>query len=85
MPCAHLWKEAPKPTAMGPRAVAVILSGLDGDASAALKAIKTGGGLTFAQSDASFDSMPRSAVERGHIDHMIPAGEIAQALAHLAP
>ena len=46
----------------GQRAVAVILSGLDGDGSAALKAIKAAGGLTFAQSDAAYDSMPRSAV-----------------------
>ena len=39
----------------GQRAVAVILSGLDGDGSAALKAIKAAGGLTFAQSDAAYD------------------------------
>ena len=69
---------------MGPRAVAVILSGLDGDGSAALKAIKAAGGLTFAQSDASFDSMPREAVETGHIDHLLPAAEIAKALLGLA-
>ncbi len=68
---------------MGPRAVAVIRSGLDGDASAAFNAIETGGGLMFAQSDASFDSMPRSALQMGHIDHTIPVDEIAQALAHL--
>jgi two-component system CheB/CheR fusion protein len=49
--------------------VAVILSGLDGDGSAALKAIKAAGGLTFAQSAAAYDSMPRSAVETGHVDH----------------
>jgi len=68
----------------GKRAVAVILSGLDGDGSDALKAIKAGGGITFAQSDASFDSMPRSAVETGHIDHLLPATEIAKALLVLA-
>jgi two-component system CheB/CheR fusion protein len=70
--------------AAGPRAVAVILSGLDGDGSAALKAIKSAGGLTFAQSDASYDSMPRTAVETGHIDHLLPASEIATALLALA-
>jgi two-component system CheB/CheR fusion protein len=68
----------------GPRAVAVILSGLDGDGSAALKAIKAAGGLTFAQSDAAYDSMPRSAVETGHVDHLMPAVEIAKALLRLA-
>jgi chemotaxis response regulator CheB len=70
--------------ALGRRAVAVILSGLDGDGSGALKAIKAAGGVTFAQSDATCDSMPRSAVETGHIDHLLPASEIAEALVALA-
>jgi two-component system CheB/CheR fusion protein len=70
--------------AAGPRAVAVILSGLDGDGSAALKAIKCAGGLTFAQSDATYDSMPRTAVETGHIDYLLPASGIAKALLALA-
>ena len=68
----------------GQRAVAVILSGLDGDGSAALKAIKAAGGLTFAQSDAAYDSMPRSAVQTGHVDYLMPAVEIAKALSALA-
>ena len=68
----------------GPRAVAVILSGLDGDGSAALGAIKAAGGLTFAQSDAAYESMPRTAVETGHIDHLLPAAEIAKALLMLS-
>ncbi len=70
--------------ATGPRAVAVILSGLDHDGSAALKAIKDAGGLTFAQSDASFPDMPRHAVETGHIDYLLPAAEIAIKLLALA-
>jgi two-component system CheB/CheR fusion protein len=70
--------------AAGPRAVAVILSGLDGDGSAALKAIKYAGGVTFAQSDASYDSMPRTAIETGHVDYLLPAIEIAKALLALA-
>ena len=68
----------------GQRAVAIMLSGLDGDDRAALKAIKAAGGLTFAQSDAAYDSMPRSAVETGHVDHLMPAVEIAKALSALA-
>jgi two-component system CheB/CheR fusion protein len=70
--------------AMQERAVAVILSGLDGDGSAALKAIKAGGGVTFAQSDAAFGSMPQTAVETGHIDYMLPMLDIATALSALA-
>jgi two-component system CheB/CheR fusion protein len=70
--------------AIGPRAVAVILSGLDGDGSAALKSIKAAGGVTFAQSDATSKSMPREAVETGHIDYLLSAAKIAKALAALA-
>lgn len=70
--------------ATGSRAVAVILSGLDGDGSAALKTIKDSGGITFAQSDASVGDMPRSAVETGHVDYLLPAAEIAKALLVLA-
>ncbi len=66
------------------RAVAVILSGMDGDGCAALKAIKARGGTTFAQSDAKFRSMPQTAVETGHIDYMLPAIDIAKALTVLA-
>ena len=51
---------------------------------AALKAIKAAGGVTFAQSDAAYDSMPRSAVETGHVDYLMPAVEIAKALSALA-
>ena len=70
--------------ATGKRAVALILSGLDHDGSAALKAIKEAGGMTFAQSDASYDSMPRHAVETGHVDRLLPTAEIAEALLVLA-
>ena len=69
---------------IGQRAVAVILSGLDHDGCAALKAIKEAGGLTFAQSDAAYDDMPRHAVETGHVDYLLPAAEIGKALLALA-
>ena len=64
--------------------MAVILSGLDGDGSAALKSIKATGGVTFAQSDATSQSMPREAVETGHIDYLLPAAKIAKTLLALA-
>lgn len=70
--------------AIGPRAVAVVLSGLDGDRCAASKSIKATGGMTFAQSDPTIESMPREAVETGHIDPTLPAAEIAKALPALA-
>ena len=69
--------------AYGHRAVAVILSGMGQDGSAALKAIKAAGGVTFAQSNPAFDSMPRYAVETGNGDFILPPPEIAQALLDL--
>jgi two-component system, chemotaxis family, CheB/CheR fusion protein len=44
----------------GNKAIAVVLSGTDGDGSQGLKAIKVAGGVTFAQCEATarFDSMP---------------------------
>jgi two-component system CheB/CheR fusion protein len=70
--------------AYGQRTVAVILSGVGHDGSAALEAIKAAGGLTFAQSDAVFDDMPRNAVETGHVDFILSTAEIAKALLELS-
>jgi two-component system CheB/CheR fusion protein len=64
--------------------VAVILSGMGQDGCASLKAIKTAGGVTFAQSNPAFDSMPRHAVETGHVDFILPPPEIARTLLDLA-
>ena len=69
--------------ACGQRAIAVILSGVGHDGSAALKAIKAAGGMTFAQSDAAFGDMPRHAVETGHVDFILSPAEIAMSLLEL--
>jgi two-component system CheB/CheR fusion protein len=69
--------------AYGCRAVAVILSGMDQDGSAALQAIKAAGGVTFSQSDPEFESMPRYAAQTGHIDFILSSAEIAKALVQL--
>jgi chemotaxis response regulator CheB len=66
--------------AYGPRTIAVILSGMSQDGSAALRDIKAAGGRTFAQSNAEFGDMPRHAVETGYVDFMLSPTEIAQAL-----
>jgi two-component system CheB/CheR fusion protein len=59
------------------RAVAIILSGMAADGSAALGEVRLNGGLTFAQADAEFSSMPRSAVATGNVDHLCSAADIA--------
>jgi CheB methylesterase len=61
---------------VGPRAVAVILSGMGKDGSESLAAIKAGGGTTFAQSGAIYDSMPQHAIATGRVDFILSAAEI---------
>ncbi|MEG4209763.1 chemotaxis protein CheB [Microcoleus sp. S13_B4] len=66
----------------GHKAIAVVLSGGDGDGSLGLKAIKAAGGMTFAQcqSTAKFDSMPTTAVATGNVDFVLPPEKIAEEL-----
>jgi len=66
------------------KAIAVVLSGGDGDGSLGLKAIKAAGGMTFAQCQgtAKFDSMPNTAVATGNVDFVLPPEKIAEELAN---
>ena len=68
----------------GHKAIAVVLSGGDGDGSLGLKAIKAAGGMTFAQCQgtAKFDSMPNTAVATGNVDFVLPPEKIAEELAN---
>src|SRR5437588_2523223 len=63
----------------GSRAIGIVLSGTGSDGTAGLRAIKAGGGLTFAQSieSAKFDAMPRSAIRAGFVDLVLTPREIA--------
>ena len=66
----------------GPRASAVVLSGADGDGAIGIKRIKERGGLTIAQDpqEAEFESMPRSAIDTGMVDWVLPAAEMPERL-----
>ncbi|MGB3267747.1 MAG: chemotaxis protein CheB, partial [Microcoleus sp.] len=68
----------------GHKAIAVVLSGGDGDGSLGLMAIKAAGGMTFAQCQdtAKFDSMPNTAVATGKVDFVLPPEKIAEELAN---
>ncbi len=70
---------------LGPLAVGVVLSGTGTDGTAGMQAIRNHGGVTFAQdpSEAAFDGMPRSAVESGGVDHVLPLEQIASAITGL--
>jgi two-component system, chemotaxis family, CheB/CheR fusion protein len=71
---------------LGSKAIAVVLSGGDGDGSRGLEAIKEAGGITFAQCEASakVSSMPNTAVATGRVDFILLPAEIAQELAKIS-
>ena len=62
----------------GPRAMAVVLSGADGDGCIGIKRVKERGGLTVAQNpqEAEQDSMPRTAIATKMVDWVLPVAEI---------
>ena len=70
----------------GPLSIAVILSGADADGSQALAAIKSEGGISFAQDSesAKFNTMPNHAVATGLVDFILPPKQIAQELIRIA-
>jgi two-component system CheB/CheR fusion protein len=70
----------------GAKAVGVILSGALRDGAEGFRAIRTAGGVTFAQlpEEAQTESMPRAAIATGDVDMILPAKEIAEELLRLA-
>jgi two-component system CheB/CheR fusion protein len=70
----------------GNKAIAIVLSGGDGDGSRGLAAIKEAGGITFAQCEdsAQFSSMPNTAVATGQVDFVLPPQDMAEELATLS-
>ncbi|GJL68610.1 MAG: hypothetical protein NPIRA06_12450 [Nitrospirales bacterium] len=70
----------------GPLAIGIILSGAGSDGAIGLRAIKEKGGLTIAQAieTAQFDSMPKSAILTGLIDHILAVEDIARVLMQYA-
>src|SRR5258706_6426699 len=68
------------------RAIGVILSGTDSDGTLGLEAIKSEGGITFAQDakSAKYDGMPRSATAAGHVDFVLTPERIAKELARIS-
>ncbi|MCI0656185.1 MAG: ATPase, partial [Acidobacteria bacterium] len=64
------------------KAIGVILSGTASDGALGLTAIKAGGGIAFAQDEqsAKYGGMPRSAVESGVVDFVLPPEGIAREL-----
>ena len=66
----------------GSQAIAVVLSGTDGDGVLGIEEVKTAGGITFAQCEATaqFNGMPNTAAATGQVDFILPPQAIAQEL-----
>ena len=66
----------------GTRAVCIVLSGTGTDGSLGLKSVKEKAGLVIVQkpAEAGYDGMPRSAIETGGVDHVLPAAGMPAAL-----
>ncbi len=64
------------------RAIGVVLSGSASDGALGLTAVKAAGGITFAQApeSARYDGMPRSAINSGCVDFVLPPEGIAREL-----
>ena len=69
----------------GDQAIVVILSGTASDGTLGCGAVKTAGGMTFAQDEksAKYGGMPRSAVDSGCVDSVLPPKSIAQELVRI--
>ena len=70
----------------GRRAIAVVLSGSGTDGTQGCSEIKAAAGITLAQDEetATHPAMPKSAVDSGCIDFILPPAEIGRRLGHIA-
>ncbi|HEY6455275.1 MAG TPA: CheR family methyltransferase, partial [Steroidobacteraceae bacterium] len=67
------------------RAIGVVLSGTGNDGTLGLQAIKSAGGITFAQDQSAVHGdMPRNAIAGGFVDFVLPPEAIARELTRLA-
>jgi two-component system CheB/CheR fusion protein len=67
----------------GARTFCVVLSGTGSDGSLGLQAVKRRGGRVIAQrpEEATYDGMPRSAIDTGMVDQVLPIADMPAALA----
>ena len=70
----------------GHSAIGIVLSGTGTDGTFGLKAIRAAGGLTIVQDPetAKYDGMPRSAINSGAADLVLPPKQIGEELVRLA-
>jgi two-component system chemotaxis response regulator CheB len=66
----------------GPRAVAVVLTGTGHDGATGAQSVKRAGGTVIVQDESTseFFGMPKSAMDAGQVDMILPLDDIAPAL-----
>jgi len=71
---------------IGSRAIGVVLTGMGDDGTEGMKAIQSRGGVTLGQNEAScaIFGMPKSAMDAGAVDRVLPLDDIPDELARLA-
>ncbi len=64
------------------RAIAIVLSGTGSDGTLGAKEIKAAGGMVMAQKEdqAKYDSMPRSVIDTGMVDFILPVEKMGEQL-----
>jgi two-component system, chemotaxis family, CheB/CheR fusion protein len=84
MPIDHFMRSVAEEYRGG--AIGVVLSGSGTDGTLGIAEIQAQGGVTFAQDEvtAKYNSMPRSAVNSGAVDYVLPPKQIARELARIA-
>lgn len=72
--------------ALGPRALAVVLTGMGSDGAAGVREVHQAGGEAWAESEetAVVFGMPQEAISTGVVKRVLPLGEIGPALVTLA-
>jgi two-component system CheB/CheR fusion protein len=70
----------------GEKAIGIILSGTASDGTLGVKAVKGEGGMVMVQQPetAKYDGMPRSAIETGLVDFILPVEKMPETLIHYA-
>ena len=68
----------------GEKAIGIILSGTASDGTLGIKAIKGEGGMVMVQhpDTAKYDGMPKSAIETGLVDFILPVEKMPETLIH---
>jgi two-component system, chemotaxis family, CheB/CheR fusion protein len=71
---------------MREKAICVVLSGTGSDGTLGLEAVKGAGGMTIAQAEeqAAYPFMPRSAIDTGLVDYILPAERMPEEIIRYA-